>query len=115
MQAVAVNDEVSVRLQWRGALVQAMGMDLGGELLNALRGCDNLTLCLNEVELLDPACLVIFCVVKRQANEKQKVFSLEGIDKPAIAAVIQRYRKNGSRMCRSYCGQSCLFEADNQV
>lgn len=115
MQAITVSEEVSLRLQWRGALLQSMGMDLGGELLNALKKCDVLTLSLDEVELLDPACLVIFCVVKRQANESRKIFALEGRDSPAIASVIRRYCKDGRRMCRSYCGQSCLFEADVSV
>ena len=103
---------VQGRLYWRGALIQVMSLDLGGELLNALKKCDTLTVNLEGVELLDYSCLVILCAVKRQANEKGKVLVLEGLENPSVAAVVQRYRSNGSRLCRTYCGQSCLFEAE---
>ena len=103
---------VSERLSWSGALIQAMSLDLGGELLNALKECDILTVNLDRVEFLDYSCLVILCAVKRQANEKGKILALDGLENPVVAAVVQRYRSNGSRLCRSYCGQSCLFETD---
>jgi ABC-type transporter Mla MlaB component len=103
---------VSERLCWQGALIQSMSMDLGGEILNALKDCDILTVNLDAVELLDYSCLVILCAVKRQANEKGKVLILEGLENPAVAPLLERYRNNGSRLCRAYCGQSCLFEAE---
>jgi ABC-type transporter Mla MlaB component len=103
---------VSERLYWRGALTQSMSMDLGGELLNALKECDTLTVNLEGVELLDYSCLVILCAVKRQASAKGKLLVLEGLENPPVAAVVQRYRSNGSRLCRTYCGQSCLFETE---
>jgi len=103
------------KLCWRGALTQAMSLDLGGEILNALKEYDILTVNLDGVERLDFSCLVLLCAVKRQANEKGKILSLEGLENPLVAAVVQRYRRNGSRFCRTYCGQSCLFETDNQL
>lgn len=106
---------VQAKLCWRGALTQAMSLDLGGELLNALHECDTLTVNLEGVELLDFSCLVLLCAVKRQANEKGKVLTLEGLENPLITAVVQRYRSNGSRFCRTYCGHSCLFETEIQV
>lgn len=110
MQEKRVVAAVHVKLYWRGALLQAMCLDLGGEILNALNECDTLTVNLDEVELLDFSCLVLLCAVKRQANEKGKVLALEGLENPQVAAVVQRYRSNGSRLCRTYCGQNCLYE-----
>lgn len=106
----ASKQAVAERLYWRGALTQAMSLELGGELLNALKECDILDVNLDGVEFLDYSCLAILCAVKRQANEKGKVLALEGLENPLIAAVVQSYRSNGSRICRTYCGQSCLFE-----
>lgn len=103
---------VSEILYWQGALIQSKSMELGGEILNALKECDTLTVNLDAVESLDYSCLVILCAVKRQANEKGKVLILEGQQNPAVAPLVQRYRNNGSRLCRAYCGQSCLFEAE---
>lgn len=101
---------VSEKLYWRGPLTQSMSMDLGGELLNALKECDTLTVNLEEVKLLDYSCLVILCAVKRQANEKGKVLLLEGVENPAVLPVIQHFRSNGNRLCRTYCGDRCLFD-----
>jgi ABC-type transporter Mla MlaB component len=101
--------DLQAKLHWRGTLTQAMSLDLGGELLNALREVDTLTVNLEGVEFLDFSCLVLLCAVKRQANEKGKVLALEGLENSLIAAVVQRYCSNGSRLCRTYCGQSCLF------
>lgn len=115
MQVERVEEGVQTKLYWRGALTQAMSMDLGGELLNALRECDTLIVNLEEVEDLDYSCLVLLCAVKRQANEKGKVIHLEGLENPVVAAVVKSYRSNGSRLCRSYCGNSCLFETENEV
>lgn len=106
---------VQAKLYWRGILIQAMSLDLGGEILNALQECDTLTVNLEGVELLDYSCLVLLCAVKRQASEKGKDLVLEGLENPRITAVVQRYRSNGSRFCRTYCGQGCLFEAEIQV
>lgn len=106
---------VQAKLYWRGVLIQVMSLDLGGEILDALQECDTLTVNLAEVELLDISCLVLLCAMKRQANEKGKALVLEGLENPRIAAVVQRYRSNGSRFCRTYCGQSCLFETEIQV
>ena len=106
---------VQAKLYWRGALLQAMSLDLGGEILNALQECDTLTVNLAGVELLDFSCLVLLCAVKRQANDKGKVLAVEGLENPLITVVVQRYRNNGSRLCRTYCGRSCLFEPDMQV
>lgn len=103
------------KLFWRGALTQSMSLDLGGEILSALRECDTLTVNLDGVERLDFSCLVLLCAVKRQANEKGKVLALEGLENPLVATVVQRYRSNGSRLCRTYCGQRCLFETEIQV
>lgn len=105
---------VSERSYWQGALIQSMSLDLGGELLSVLKECDTLTVNLDGVELLDISCLAILCAVKRQANENGKDLALEGLENPLVAAVVQRYRSNGNRFCRSYCGESCLFEAENQ-
>ena len=112
MQLKRVVEEVQAKLYWRGALTRAMSLDLGGEILNALKKSDILTVNLEGVELLDYSCLVLLCAVKRQANEKGKVLTLEGLENPRVAAVVQRYRNNGTRLCRTYCGQSCLFETD---
>lgn len=100
------------KLYWQGALTQAMSMDLGGELLHALCECDTLIVNLDGVELLDLSTLVLLCAVKRQANEKGKSLLFEGLGNPVVATVVQRYRNNGSRICRAYCGNSCLFETD---
>lgn len=109
--ASASKPVVLQRLYWRGTLTQAMSLDLGGELLTALKECDTLTVDLAGVELLDFSCLVLLCAVKRQANEKGKVLILEGLENPPVAAVVQRYHDNGgSRLCRAYCGNSCLFD-----
>ncbi len=105
-----VSEKFSERLYWSGALTQSMSLDLGGELLNALKECGNLTVNFDGVELLDYSCLAILCSVKRLANEKGKILALEGLENPRVATVVQRYRNNGSRLCRAYCGQSCLFE-----
>lgn len=114
MQIKRVVADIHAKLYWRGTLTQAMSLDLGGELLNALKECDTLTVDLKGVELLNYSCLVLLCAVKRQANEKGKDLALEGLENPVVATVVQRYRSNGSRLCRSYCGQSCLFEAETQ-
>ena len=113
MQVNPVEAAVSAQLYWQGGLTQAMSMDLGGELLQTLSECDSLTVNLAGVEFLDFSCLVLLCAVKRQANEKGKALALEGLENSVVAAVVQQYRSNGSRLCRSYCGNSCLFEADN--
>lgn len=102
-------ENVYLKLYWRGVLTQAMSLDLGGELLTALKACEALTVNLDGVELLDFSCFVLLCAVKRQANEKGKILALEGLENPRLAEVVQRYC-NGNRLCRAYCGQSCLFE-----
>lgn len=107
--------DVRAKLYWRGVLTQAMSLDLGGEILNALQECNTLTVNLEGVELLDFPCLVLLCAVKRQANERGQNLVLEGLENPRITAVVQRYRNNGSRFCRTYCGQGCLFETEIQV
>jgi ABC-type transporter Mla MlaB component len=93
-------------------LTSALSLDLGGELLKALKEYDTLIVNFDGVKLLDYSCLAILCAVKRQANENGQVLTLEGLENPLIAAVVQRYRSNGSRLCRTYCRQSCLFETD---
>ena len=114
MQVKRAVEDVHALMHWRGRLTQAMSLDLGGELLNVLRECDTLTVNLDEVELLDYSCLILLCAVKRQANEKGQVLALEGLKNPQVAAMVQHYRSKGSRLCRTYCGQSCLFEAEIQ-
>lgn len=101
---------VSERFHWQGALTQAMSLGLGGELLNALKGCDTLTVNLDGVELLDYSCLVVLCAVKRQASERGKELVLEGLANPQVASLVHCFRNNGNRLCRAYCGDSCLFD-----
>lgn len=101
---------VQEKIFWRGILTQSMCLDLGGELLNALNESDTLAVNFDHVELIDFSCLVLLCSVKRQANEKGKNLVLDGVESPAVATVIQRFRSNGNRLCRAYCGNSCLFE-----
>lgn len=110
MQVLRRGEDLPAKLHWRGILTQTMSLELGGELLDALKECDALTVNLGGVEFLDFSCLVLLCAVKRQANEKGKTLVLEGLENPQVAAVVQRYCRNGSRLCRTYCG-SCLFEA----
>ena len=107
--ASASRQVVSERLYWRGALTQTMSLDLGGELLNALKECDTLIVNLDGVELLDCSCIAILCAVKRQANEKGKILVLEGVQNPLIAPLLQRFH-SANRLCRTYCGDSCLFD-----
>lgn len=113
MKTNACREIAQEKLYWRGILTQAMSMELGGEVLNALRGCDSLTVNLDGVECLDFSSLVLLCSMKRHANEKGKALSLEGLENPVVAAVVQRYRSNGSRLCRTYCGNNCLYDAEN--
>ena len=115
MQVKRVVEDVQAKLSWRGVLTQEMSLTLGGELLNILKECDTLTVNLDEVERLDYSCLVLLCAVKRQANEKGQLLTLEGLENPLVTAVLQSYRSNGSRFCRTYCGNSCLFETEIQV
>lgn len=98
------------RVCWRGILTQAMSLTLGGELLNLLKGCDTLIVNLDAVEVLDYSCLVLLCAVKRQASEKGKEILLEGRENPAVAQLLRRFQVNGNRLCRAYCGNSCLFD-----
>lgn len=105
----AYGDVVPEKLYWQGTLTQAMCLEMGGEVLNALKDCDALAVNLDGVKLLDFSCLVLLCTMKRHANEKGKVLTLEGLDNPVVAAVVQRFR-SGSRLCRTYCGKSCLFD-----
>lgn len=109
MQIKSGAADVQTKLYWRGTLTQAMCMDLGGEILNALKECDTLIVSLDGVELLDFSCFVLLCAVKRQANEKEKVLTLEGRENPLVAPLIQRF-SNCNRLCRTYCGDSCLFD-----
>lgn len=104
---------VSERLYLDGVLTQAMSLELGGELLIALRGCGELTLNLEEVASLDVSCLILLCAIKRQANNKGKIFLLEGLDNPAVDVVARNYRSKGNRLCRTYCGNTCLFENED--
>lgn len=112
MQVKPMVEEAHAKLFWQGRLTQTMSLDLGGELINALKECDTLTVNLDGVQLLDFSCLVLLCAVKRQSNEKGKVLLLEGLENPVVAAVVHRYRSNGNRLCRAYCGHSCLFDAE---
>ena len=97
-------------LYGQGALTQAMSMDLAAQVLNAFKACDTLTVNFDGVELLDFSSLVLLCAVKRQAHEKGKVLQLEGLENPLVTRVVHRFRSNGSRLCRAYCGNSCLFD-----
>lgn len=110
VMAIPERKIVSERVYWRGVLTQSMSLDLGGELLKALKESDSLTVNLEGVERLDYSCLVLLCAVKRQAEEKAKEICLEGIKNPAVAPLIQRFRVNGNQLCRAYCGNSCLFD-----
>lgn len=110
MMAIPEKKNVQHRIFWRGIMTQSMCLDLGGELLNALQESDELTVNFDGVELLDFSCLVLLCTIKRQVNEKEKSLLLEGIENPVVAPVIERFRMNGNRLCRTYCGNSCLFE-----
>jgi ABC-type transporter Mla MlaB component len=112
MEVMREVEEAHAKLFWRGVLTQARSLNLGGEILETLKERDTLTVNLDEVELLDISCLAILCAVKRQANEKGQVLALEGLESPRVAAAVQRYRSNGSRLCRTYCGNSCLFEIE---
>lgn len=103
--------EVNVeRIYWRGSLTQSASMALGRELLEALKRSDSLTVNLEKVEFLDYACLVLLCAVKRQASEKGQDVCLEGLSNRVVAPLVQRYRVNGNRLCRAYCGNTCLFD-----
>ena len=113
MKSSCCRDSAPVKLYWRGSLTQAMSMNLGGEVLTVLKTCDALTVNLDGVECLDFSSLVLLCSVKRQANVMGKVLQLEGVENSVIAAVVQAYRSNGSRLCRTYCGNSCLFDQKN--
>ena len=110
MKSGPVHEVVAEKIYWRGTLHQSLSLDLGGELLQALKKCDRLTVNLEEVEFLDYACLVLLCAVKRQASEKGKILLLEGIENPAVAPLVQNFRSNGNRLCRAYCGNTCLFD-----
>lgn len=113
MQVNQVQENVQAMLSWQGVLSQTMSMELGGQVLNALKECDSLTVNLDQVVSLDFACLVLLCTLKRHANEKGKGLHLEGMGNSAVAPVVQRFRNNGNRLCRAYCGNSCLFDAEN--
>lgn len=110
MMLISDPEVVPQRISWNGILTQAMCIDLGREVLNALNKCDTLAINLDGVESLDHSCLVLLCTVKRQANEKAKKLILEGTDNPVVAALIQRFHSNNLRLCRTYCGHSCLFD-----
>lgn len=111
MQVMSMDKEGQATLYWRGNLTKAMGMDLGGELLQSLGECQSLILNLEKVEFLDFSCLVLLCAVKRQAAGKGKEMSLQGTENPAVATVIQRFHGNNAHnLCRVYCGNSCLFD-----
>lgn len=110
MQVKPAGEYVHGNLYWQGSLTQSMTMELGGQMLNALKDCDALTVNLDGVEFLDFSCLVLLCSVKRQASEKGKELSLTGVENPVVVPVIKRFRINGNRLCRTYCGNSCLFE-----
>ena len=110
MKSSPDREVVAEKIYWRGTLHQSLSLDLGGEILQALKKCDTLTVNLEEVEFLDYACLVLLCAVKRQATEKGKDIRLEGKEDGAVAPLIRRYRVNGSRLCRAYCGNTCLFD-----
>ena len=110
MKSNPVREVVAERIYWRGALQQALSLNLGGELLQRLRTCDTLTVNLDGVEFLDYACLVLLCAVKREASEKGKKICLEGTGNRAVSPLIQRFSVNGSRLCRAYCGNTCLFD-----
>lgn len=107
---------VMQKIYWDGALIQALSMERGGELLRALNECDTLIVNLDGVELLDPAFFVILCAVKRQANKKGKFFALEGLENPVVAAAgVSFHRSSGNRLCRTYCGNSCLLDPLSSV
>lgn len=110
MMPTASTQSAAEKVYWNGAMTQGMSLGLGGDLLKELKGCQTLTVNLDGVELLDASCLVILCAVKRQANEKGKVLLLEGMENPAVFPVLQHFRGNGNRLCRSYCGDRCLFD-----
>jgi ABC-type transporter Mla MlaB component len=110
MMPTASKQSVTEKVYWNGALTQGMSLGLGGDLLKTLKSCETLTVNLDGVKLLDASCLVILCAVKRQANEKGKVLLLEGMLNPAVLPVIHYFRSNGNRLCRSYCGDRCLFD-----
>jgi len=113
MQLREVEENMATMLCWQGDLTQAMSMELGGQVLHALKDCDTLTVNLANVTSLDISCLVLLCAVKRQANEKGKVLQLEGLTNSSLDAVLERFRSNGNRICRTYCGNSCLFDEKN--
>ena len=110
MMPTASKQNVAEKVYWNGALTQGMSLGLGGDLLKELKACQTLTVNLDGVEFLDASCLVILCAVKRQANEKGKVLLLEGLGNPAVVPVIQHFHSKNSRLCRSYCGDRCLFD-----
>ena len=115
MMSIPDREAVHERIYWRGILTQTMCIDLGGGVLNAFKECDTLTVNLGGVQLLDFSSLVLLCALKRQTNEVGKALLLEGLENPVVAAVVHRYRSNGRRLCRVYCGQSCLFESASVV
>lgn len=110
MMPTASRQSVAEKVYWDGVLTQGMSLKLGGDLLKAMNACQTLTVNLDGVELLDASCLVILCAVKRQANEKGKVLLLEGVGNPVVVPMIQHFRSNGNRLCRTYCGDRCLFD-----
>lgn len=110
MMSIPAQAVVLEKVYWQGAITQAMSMDLGGKLLCALKECDTLIVNLDGVESLDYSCLVLLCAVKRHANEKEKGLYLEGVENPVVAPLVQHFRNNGNRLCRTYCGNRCLFD-----
>lgn len=104
---------VQKELFWQGDITASMSLNLGGLLLTALNDCDELTVNFEEVDFLDFSCLALLCAVKRQANEKGKGLQLEGLEHPPVAAVVQRLQRRGNRLCRTYCGNNCLFDPEN--
>ena len=115
MMSIPDREAVHERIYWRGILTQSMCLDLGGGVLNAFKECDTLTVNLEGVQLLDFSTLVLLCALKRQSNQVGKVLLLEGLENPVVAAEVHRYRSYGRRLCRAYCGHSCLFESANVV
>lgn len=106
-----LSEAVTQKIYWHGVLMQALSMERGGELFHALKNCDALIVNLDGVEHLDPAFFVMLCAIKRQANQKGKIFSLEGLENPVVAAAGESFhRTSGNRLCRTYCGNSCLLD-----
>jgi len=110
MMQTGAEKTVSERICWSGILSHSMSMDKGRELINTLKKCETLTVNLDGVKIFDASYLVILCSAKRKADETGKFLRVEGLDSPAVAPMLQRFRGSGNNLCRTYCGHNCLFD-----